>query len=190
MPRTKSMILYLQNNTVTYEIWSATGGSIPVTLPSSYYVIEFAGYSLNTTKVFLDFPDVARINYTLVDAHVYLIPNWYVNFVNAVNNIISYDGAIAYYDINAIKSIYGIIDAVVPPSTPLSTLNGNGCEFMDGKSVTVNGRSTIYSVVRSYMGLVSDNSYTTFYDLSATTGEKLTVPEALLTLYVAPIVTP
>lgn len=70
------------------------------------------------------------------------------------------------------------------------SLNGNGCEFMDGKEVTVEGRNTIYSVVRSYMGLVTDTSYTVFYDLSATTGEKLTVPESLLTLYTAPIVIP
>lgn len=73
---------------------------------------------------------------------------------------------------------------------PLPTLNGNGCEFIDGKQVTVQGRNTVYSVTRSYMGLVTDNSYTTFYDLSANTGEKLTVPEALLTLYVAPVTVP
>lgn len=70
------------------------------------------------------------------------------------------------------------------------SLNGNGCEFMDGKEVTVFGRKTIYSVVSSFMGLVADNSYTTLYDLTAVSGEKLTVPEALLTLYTAPIVIP
>lgn len=64
------------------------------------------------------------------------------------------------------------------------SLNGDGCEFMDGKEVVVTGRKTVYVVTCSYFGLVSDNSYTVFYDLEAVTGEKLTVPEALLTLLV------
>lgn len=73
---------------------------------------------------------------------------------------------------------------IVCASVSAPSLNGNGCEFKDGVNVSVSGRTTIYSVARSYMGLVSDNSYTVFYDLVATTGEKLTVPEALLTLHV------
>lgn len=75
-------------------------------------------------------------------------------------------------------------------SVPLLTLNGNGSEYPDGTEVTVSGRTTVYSVVRSYMGLVQDNSYTVFYDLSSTNGSKLTVPEALLTQYVAPVIVP
>ena len=68
--------------------------------------------------------------------------------------------------------------------SPYSSLNGNGSEFKDGTNVNVTGRSTVYTVDRSYMGLVNDNSYTALYDCSATTGEKITVPEALITLHV------
>ncbi|MDP3466021.1 MAG: hypothetical protein Q8R86_09665 [Sulfuricurvum sp.] len=73
---------------------------------------------------------------------------------------------------------------------PLQSLNGNGCEYMDGVSVNVYGRDTVYSVSRSYMSMTDDNAYTVVYDLVSTTGAKLTVPESLLSLYVAPIVTP
>lgn len=72
----------------------------------------------------------------------------------------------------------------------LPSLNGNGCEFLDSTQVKVVGRSIVYTVARSYMGLVSDNSYTVLYDCIAFTGETLTVPEALLTRYIAPVTTP
>lgn len=71
-----------------------------------------------------------------------------------------------------------------------SSLNGNGCEFLDLTNVKVVGRSTIYQVLRSYMGLEADNRYTALYDCLAVTGESLTVPEALLTRYIAPVTTP
>lgn len=71
------------------------------------------------------------------------------------------------------------LDTIVLPS-----LNGNGSEFIDGDTVTVSGRDVVYTVDRSFVSLYSDNGYTVHYDLVATTGHKLTVPEALLTKYI------
>lgn len=65
----------------------------------------------------------------------------------------------------------------------LPSLNGNGSEYKDGAEVTVLGRDVVYSVVRSYHSLYSDNGYTVHYDLVSIDGYKLTVPEALLTKY-------
>ncbi|MDD2651730.1 MAG: hypothetical protein PHX44_01690 [Sulfurimonas sp.] len=64
------------------------------------------------------------------------------------------------------------------------SLNGNGCEFLDGTNVKVAGRDVVYSVARSFVSLYSDNGYTVHYDLVSDDGYKLTVPEALLTKYV------
>lgn len=75
-------------------------------------------------------------------------------------------------------------------TVPLQSLNGNGCEYMDNTMVTVYGRDTVYSVARSYMSMTDNNAYTAVYDLVSTTGAKLTVPESLLSLYVAPVITP
>lgn len=75
-------------------------------------------------------------------------------------------------------------------TVPLQSLNGNGSEYMDNAMVTVYGRDTVYSVARSYMSMTDNNAYTAVYDLVSTTGAKLTVPESLLSLYVAPVVIP
>lgn len=75
-------------------------------------------------------------------------------------------------------------------SSSFSSLNGNGSEYLDGVVVNVFGRPQNYTVSRSYFGLVSDNSYTVFYDLVCITGEKLTVPEALLSLYIPTVIVP
>lgn len=66
----------------------------------------------------------------------------------------------------------------------LPSLNGNGTEFKDGSSVTVNGRETVYNVERSYHSLYADNGYTVHYDLVSVDGYRCTVPEALLTKYI------
>lgn len=65
------------------------------------------------------------------------------------------------------------------------SLDGNGCEFKDGNSVSVSGRSSPYIVVRSFQVLVSDSSYTVLYDLIAQNGSVLTAPEAMLVSYVS-----
>lgn len=83
-----------------------------------------------------------------------------------------------------IQNLSNDIDNIVLPS-----LNGRGCEHLDGAMVTVLGRSDIvYSVERSFVSLYSDNGYTVHYDLIATSGHKVTVPEALLTKYVSTVV--
>lgn len=92
-------------------------------------------------------------------------------------------------DLSPVTTTLGNIQASISALSPLSfpSLNGIGSEFIDGTEVTVDGRSITYTVNRSYMGLVQDNSYTTFYDLDSLNGSKLTAPEALLTQYVVPL---
>lgn len=87
------------------------------------------------------------------------------------------------------RSLYPDTISCPPVVVPLPSLNGNGCEYLDGDSVTVLGRDTVYSVKRSYMGLVADNSYTALYDLQSIDGAKCSAPENLLVRYVAPVVT-
>lgn len=97
------------------------------------------------------------------------------------------NGTSAYYDKQSLIDCFQI---PMPTLSTMPTLNGNGSEFIDGTEVTVDGRTTIYTVTRSYIGLVVDNSYTTLYDLEALNGAKVTVPESLLTQYVAPVIAP
>lgn len=70
------------------------------------------------------------------------------------------------------------------------SLDGNGCEFKDGSSVSVEGRNFPYIVVRSFQTLVGDSSYTVMYDLVAQTGSVLTAPEAMLTALIVSISQP
>lgn len=71
-----------------------------------------------------------------------------------------------------------------------SSLNGNGCEFIDGIEVLVDGRETIYKITRSFYTIYADNAYIVCYDLQSIDGHKLTCPESLLNKYVAPTTTP
>lgn len=75
------------------------------------------------------------------------------------------------------------LEVPVTPS-PVSSLNGNGCEFKDGTEVNVNGRDIIYKVLSSIYYLLEDNSYTVLYSLQSPTGETLNCPEAYLTRYI------
>lgn len=70
------------------------------------------------------------------------------------------------------------------------SLNGIGCEFKDGVSVTVEGRITEYTVLRSFFFLLDDSSYTVLYDLTSPTGETLYAPESLLTRYSTTVTAP
>ena len=89
------------------------------------------------------------------------------------------------------QAVYDFVNQIPTiPTTSLPSLNGNGCEFLDTAQVKVVGRSIVYTVSRSYMALVSDNNYTALYDCVSFSGETLTVPEALLTRYIAPVTTP
>lgn len=82
------------------------------------------------------------------------------------------------FDTSALATKDDIANIVLP------SLNGNGSEYKDGTSVTIFGRSTVYTVERSYMSLYSDNGYTVHYDLISVDGYRCSVPEALLTKYV------
>lgn len=81
------------------------------------------------------------------------------------------------------------IHPMCPELPAVISLNGVGCEFMDGVKVNVNGRETVYSVVRSSFFLLDDATYTVLYELSSPTGETLNCPETLLSRYV-PVTTP
>ena len=69
-----------------------------------------------------------------------------------------------------------------------ASLNGYGCEFKDGISVVVSGRDVVYVVQRSFFSIYSENAYTIHYDIKSLDGQRLIVPEALLTKYVPPVV--
>lgn len=86
--------------------------------------------------------------------------------------------------------LFGACPECPPATVSAPSLNGNGSEYIDGTEVTVSGRDTVYTVVRSYMTIYTDSGYTVHYDLEATNGAKLSSPEALLTKYVAPVITP
>lgn len=116
-----------------------------------------------------------------------------LNLVHGLNNDIF--GKLGTFDLSELNNLHEDIvtlgNQLSGVTVPLQSLNGNGCEFIDGAKVTVLGReAVIYSVSRSYMGMTADNAYTAVYDLESTNGAKCTAPEALLTLYVAPVVTP
>lgn len=85
------------------------------------------------------------------------------------------------------RALYSDSIYTPPAVAPLSSLNGENCEFIDGTKVIVSARSLVYTVVRSFMTIYADNSYTATYDLVADNGAKLTCPEELLTA--VPVVT-
>ena len=99
--------------------------------------------------------------------------------------------SIVFYDLSAYYLKYGGFECPeCPPAQNYSSLDGNGSEFLDGDRVVLKGReNVIYTVSRSFIAVVSDSNYTILYDLVSSDGYKVTCPEALLTLYVAPVVT-
>lgn len=62
-----------------------------------------------------------------------------------------------------------------------ASLNGYGAEFKDGDMVNVVGRDVVYSVNRSFFSMYADNAYTIHYDVISSNGQRMIVPEALLT---------
>lgn len=92
--------------------------------------------------------------------------------------------------LNYINSTLATPISIPSAPSPVSSLNGNGCEFIDGIEVLVDGRETIYKITRSFYTIYADNAYIVCYDLQSTDGHKLTCPESLLTKYVAPTITP
>lgn len=89
-----------------------------------------------------------------------------------------------------VNGVFTAPDTSSGTGTSLPSLNGDGCEHLDGTEVTVVGRDTVYSVTRSFHTIYADNAYIVCYDLQSTDGHKLTCPESLLTKYVAPTTTP
>lgn len=89
-----------------------------------------------------------------------------------------------FYDVSSLSNLF-----TVPPV--VKTLDGDGCEFLDGDVVFAVGRpDVVYQVRRSYHALYADNAYVVMYDLESSDGHKLTCPESLVTRYVAPVTTP
>lgn len=102
------------------------------------------------------------------------------------DNLLTQNYVILNKDVDLLNSLNELKTSL--HAVNLSSLNGAGCEFKDGTSVTVSGRSTIYIVERSFMSLFSDNGYTVHYDLLSSDGYRCTVPEALLLKYIPPVV--
>lgn len=103
-----------------------------------------------------------------------------------------YDAVLALdsFDLSALDTA-PITDAVVGAiSTNISgliadaSLNGYGAEFKDGDLVVVSGRDVVYSVIRSFFTIYSENAYTVHYNIESTDGQRLIVPEALLTKHI------
>lgn len=84
-----------------------------------------------------------------------------------------------------ISPLTGVIDNLLTNSIQNmiadASLNGYGSEFKDGDSVIVSGRDVTYVVQRSFFSIYSENAYTIHYDIKSLDGQRLIVPEALLT---------
>lgn len=159
-----------------------------------FYVVDL---SFNDISVYLSF-NVELKTFTLLDKTVlfhfvglgdgYMVSNG--SFFESLMLPIpgSFMSADDFYYISDVGQSYFIpYSYLCPDSIPLSSLNGNGCQFSDGEIVLVDTRSELFKTVRSYSIMLSDNSYTACYDLVSLDGLKsLSVPEALLTLYVEP----
>jgi len=181
-------IVFLNDNSFDFSYQVDENSS---NISSSYTVNSSLPFSFNLTGDILSFdldsffevfPFVGKLT---IDTHITDLLE--VRF-STINNSIFMSDKIYYFDLSTFCFFKELVYPSVPSSLP--SLNGNGCEYIDGTQLNVTGRKTVYTVDRSYMGLLADNSYTAVYDCSAPTGEKLTVPESLLTLYVAPVTTP
>lgn len=111
--------------------------------------------------------------------------------------VVKTSSSLVFHSVSQFLSDFG---TVLPPVVlePLNSLNGNGAEFLDGETVNVVSsknnsiitRDVVYSVVRSYYSLYSDNAYIVIYDLESIEGYKLSCPETLLVRYVEPVIAP
>lgn len=151
-----------------------------IALDSSWASIPFSQLNINLSAFFLAFPH----------AGVLRIPSAF-NFVSldgwSSQNLNFPDGVGCFYDKDAVILYFGIEST---PSAPvLPSLNGDGCEYIDGDTLTVVGRDYPMTVKRSSRVLVSDNNYTVIYDLESDNGAKVTAPENLVSRYVVSLVT-
>lgn len=106
--------------------------------------------------------------------------DWTSNPVNYIGS-----GFLVYFDLDSLRSYFGFSSSI--PSA-LPSLNGKGCEYMDGELVNVYSRSEKFSVIRSFFIMLSDNTYSPCYDLVSDDGLKtLTSPEGLMSAYVVPV---
>lgn len=164
---------------------------------------DLPSVTLHLFNIFSLFPTVRTI---YID-HNDLISNGYIvepclyDFDNIPSGTMFSFSDVVYYDLDSffvecavtadtLKNSSFYKSVLPPPTVSAPSLNGNGSEYIDGTEVTVSGRDTVYTVVRSYMTIYTDSGYTVHYDLEATNGAKLSSPEALLTKYVAPVITP
>lgn len=124
---------------------------------------------------------------TTIENRVNMLPDFEASSAIVSSALMSLDAV----EINNLhEDIVSLGTQLSTVTVPLQSLNGNGTEFKDGMVVNVLDRLDTFTVLRSYMSLVDSNSYTIAYDLESLTGLKVTCPESLLTLYVAPVVTP
>lgn len=160
---------------VEYDVVDHDGNEILSAQPLGgelYYEIDGDIY-IYSADIFVLFPDVAVI--------VGLNPLYFDG-----GDSLFHLGHTLFYDNDAVTSYFGI--EATPPSSPIQSLNGNGCEFMDGSKVNVNGRSQVYTVEFSFFFLLDDATYTPLYSLKSDTGATLYAPETQCTLYVPTVV--
>ena len=175
-----SIFYDISTSSVNGRLYDEMGESTTFTLASNFYELtEGYGFNFDISLLFQSYDRVGEIH---------LVRNCvsFQNLDTAYNNPCKAIGDYYYFDAD---SLLDILEIRPPAVSALPSLNGNGCEFKDLTEVKVIGRTIVYQVSRSYMGLVSDNSYTALYDCVSISGETLTVPEALLTRYIAPVTT-
>ena len=118
-----------------------------------------------------------------VDAELYFSQNPDCDFISLGSFVaFSNGGNSIYFDSSSFRSLDAFYKYFDVPK--YDSLNGNACQYIDGTSLNVLGRTQIYTVSRSFFGLVADNVYTVLYDLVSQNGEKITAPEALVSLYI------
>lgn len=178
----RNEILKLEHDPVlhTLKVYSTDNQASSILLLGDVtpYLTDTGIWDIDLVSIFDIYPNCALL----------YAPDTFLGVPITNGNTVVLISNIYYHSVESLLNFIGYVPPFVVSLPP--SLNGNGAEFIDGTQVTVDGRSTLYIVNRSYMGLVQDNSYTPFYDLDALNGSKLTVPESLLTQYVASVIVP
>lgn len=158
----------------------------PSTFPPDVGVINVASYVHSDMNCNLNFRFDPTIPMSVnIDDSIFISDGAYAAYGYTTNRKFIYITTPTYFQFFSVNASF--LDYIFPVSPPpvlsLPSLNGNGAEFMDGTSVTVSGRIPIFTVIRSFFSIYSDNGYTVHYDLESVDGHKLTAPEALLSVY-------
>lgn len=120
-------------------------------------------------------PNPSQDNKTLYDSNIENL----LSSINASHNVNVDMSGVDFSFIGTIVS--DTLSNNVGQVIASASLNGYGAEFKDGDIVNVVGRDVVYSVNRSFFSMYADNAYTIHYDVISSNGQRMIVPEALLT---------